>query len=229
MGEDVEVEFAVDMPPSHLEEPRDARLFVLQLRPIGSQRERTVVRDLDAIEDRELLCRTDLALGHGTYADLRDVVYVTAERLDAARGRELVERIRVINEALDAQGRRFLLIGPGRWGSSDPTLGIGIRWADIHRAHVIVETPIGTRRVEPSQGTHFFRNITAARIGYLTVTDEDTSWLDRAWLARTAPVVDGTTEPEGVPAIRHVRLTDPLTALVDGRRGRAVIQLPVSE
>ena len=163
------------------------------------------------------MSRTDTALGHGSYADLRDVVWVTAERLDARRGRELAAELRRINATLEAAGRRYLLIGPGRWGSSDPTLGIGVVWTDIHRAHVIVETPIGTRRVEPSQGTHFFRNITSARIGYLTVTDNESSWLDRDWL-RAHATTDGS--------VVHLALDEPLSVIIDGRRGQGVIALP---
>src|SRR4030095_5161355 len=105
-----------------------------------------------------------------------------------------------VNARLGAEGRPYLLVGPGRWGSSDPTLGLGVGWAHISGARVIVETPIGQRRVEPSPGTHFSRNITAARIAYLSVTQSDASFLDRAWLEERW--ANGGAVEEG--GVRHV-------------------------
>ena len=171
---------------------------------------------LDEIDDAQLICRTDTALGHGIFEDIRDIVYVDAAQLDMKTSRGLAAQVRDINSTLVAADKRYVLVGPGRWGSSDPTLGVPVTWSDIHGACVIVETPIGTRRVEPSQGTHFFRNITAARVGYLTVTDTDDSWLNRPWLDAAAS--------EG--AVRHIALDTPITVRIDGRNRHAIVRKP---
>lgn len=213
VGEEVEIEFAVDCPKPG--EERDARLYLLQVRPMTLLEQHGPLEEFAKIDDRDLVCRTDTALGHGVYDGLRDILFVEAPQLDSTRGRGLLAQVREINAKLQAADRPYILIGPGRWGSSDPTLGIGVGWSDIQGARVIVETPIGKRRVEPSQGTHFFRNITAARIGYLTVTDLEGSWLDRAWL--------GSVSGEGV---KHIELAAPVRVLIDGRRGEAVIRKP---
>jgi DNA-binding NarL/FixJ family response regulator len=218
MGEEVEIEFAVDMPTLSAED-RDARLYVLQVRPMTAVEQQGPVEELDDIDDARLVCKTDSALGHGAYRNLHHIVYVEAEQLGSARGRELVGRIRAINDRLVDSETPYLLIGPGRWGSSDPTLGIGVTWADIRGACVILETPIGSRRVEPSQGTHFFRNITAAHIGYMTITDLEGSWLDREWL-----LTNGTVEEEG--GVHHIELDAAISVLVDGRHSSAVILKP---
>ncbi len=233
MGEEVEVELAVDIPPARDDAPsshsgsypapgsqpprRGARLYLLQLRPMTSPEQRHLHQNIDALPPERLLCRTHLALGHGSYEGICDVVEVRASQLGAATSRALAARVSALNAELAREGRPYLLIGPGRWGSSDPTLGVSVSWADISGARIIVETPIGAHSVEPSQGTHFFRNITAARIGYLTVSDSERSWLDRGWLDERAG---------GAPSdasVRHIRLAEPTAVHIDGRRGHAVI------
>jgi CheY-like chemotaxis protein len=215
MGEEVEVEIALDMSPPG--DTRPARLYVLQVRPMSAPFDQELRRGIDDLDPASLRCRTDVALGHGSH-DIADVVWVEATELDAHSGRALAAAIGEINARLAAAGRPYLLIGPGRWGSSDPTLGVGVGWRHIHGARVIVETPIGDRRIEPSQGTHFFRNITAARIGYLTVSDTPESWLDRAWLGVLA---------RAGGAVHHASLPSPVTVHIDGRRGHAAIVDPV--
>jgi hypothetical protein len=148
---------------------------------------------------------------------------VSAAKLNATSGRALAARVGEINASLE--GRPYLLIGPGRWGSSDPTLGVPVTWPEIAGARVIVETPIGERRVEPSQGTHFFRNITAARVGYLTVARTATSWLDEAWLDETWLDAAGASED----GVRHITLSEPLAVHIDGRRAAAVIMKRASD
>jgi CheY-like chemotaxis protein len=219
MGEEVEVEFALDLPVGETTPKRSARLYVLQVRPMTSPLERQLQIDLERLERDALLCRTDAALGHGSSEDILDVVWIERPVLDAAVGRQLVDRVGELDARLAAEARPYVLIGPGRWGSSDPTLGIGVGWSHIQGARVIVETPIGDRRVEPSQGTHFFRNITAARIAYLSVAQSQKSWLDRDWLEERWRA-GGAAEEGGV---RHVRLDTPLGVHLDGRRGVAVI------
>jgi hypothetical protein len=174
------------------------------------------------VDPDDILCRTDVALGDMFNRDIRDVVVVRAPRLDAKRSRELTRQLRELNDRLADEGRRYLLIGPGRWGSRDTSLGVGVTWSDISAAAIIVETPIGSRRVEPSQGTHFFRNITAAKVGYLTVERREGSELDDAWLRSLESEDTGASDD----SVRHIRLDAPLSVFVDGRRGVATIVKP---
>jgi Pyruvate phosphate dikinase, AMP/ATP-binding domain len=225
MGEEVEVEFALDVPesdPKTMTLSGGARLYVLQVRPMSAPEQRQLLRNLDEVSDDHLLARTDVALGHGSHESIRDVVWVEADRLGSVTARARVAAVAALDEELRAAGRPYLLVGPGRWGSSDPTLGVGVRWADIAGARVIVETPIGARRVEPSQGTHFFRNITAARVGYVTIRSTDTSWLDKTRL-EAAWLDSGRRTTTADEAVRHIRFDEPLGVHLDGRRGVAVI------
>jgi hypothetical protein len=184
---------------------------------MATPEQRQLTRDLADVDAQAFLCRSDVALGHGSYDGIRDIVWVERERLDASIGRDISRRLGKLNAELKKAQRPYLLVGPGRWGSTDPTLGVPVTWSDISGARVIVETPIGTRRVEPSQGTHFFRNITAARVGYITVEDREGSELDRGWLERAwrATANEDT--------VRHIRLEAPLGVYIDGRRGEAAV------
>jgi len=187
---------------------------------MSAPEQRQLSRDLSSVPDEEVLCRTDVASGHGVREQIRDIVYVRRERLDSREGRQITARVGALNALLRAEQRSYALIGPGRWGSSDPTLGVGVRWGDISGAGVIIETPIGTRRIEPSQGTHFFRNITAARIGYLTVEQRPGSELDSDWLERDAA---GAHIESSDHEVVHLRLTEPLGVYLDGKAGTAVV------
>ena len=220
VGEDVEIEFALDMADWGRSLPkgqkREPRLYLLQVRPMADRELDAAPVDLDSLDDSTLLCRTDVSLGRGSIEDIRDIVYVSAHRSDPASGRKLRQRIGKLNKQLTREKRPYMLIGPGRWGSSDPYLGVPVSWQDISGARVIVELPMEGRSVEPSQGTHFFHNVTARRIGYLTVRDTTDSWLDAEWLV----AADAASED---PLVRHVRLEDPLGVYLDGRQGCSVV------
>jgi CheY-like chemotaxis protein len=226
MGEEVEIEFALDVSRSSPDGPLSldagVRLYVLQVRPLSAPEHRQPMRDLDATGDDQLLARTNVALGHGSFEQIRDVVWVELDHLGPDRSRRLATAVARLDAELREKNRPYLLVGPGRWGSRDPTLGIGVRWAEIAGARVIVETPIGQRRVEPSQGTHFFRNITAARVGYLTIRGTSTSWLQNDWLERAWEASGSRTAGDDV-AVRHIVVDEPIAVYVDGRSGKAVI------
>lgn len=226
MGEEVEIEFALDVlrsrPGAPLSLDAGARLYVLQVRPLSAPEHRQLMRDLDSYADDELVARTNVALGHGSFEQIRDIVWVDVAQLGPDASRRHARAIAALDQQLRDQGRPYLLIGPGRWGSRDPTLGIGVAWSDIAGAAVIVETPIGERRVEPSQGTHFFRNITAHRVGYLTVRSTSNSWLKSDWLRVAWESSGSVTAPED-DAVRHITLSEPVAIYVDGRRSAAVI------
>jgi hypothetical protein len=218
MGNEVEIELALDAGAD-----RQARLYLLQLRPMTSLELRGPSADLASHDAERVMCRSDRALGHGS-SEMRDIVYVAADRLTVSESRLLVSRVRELCQRLAAEHRPFLLIGHGRWGSADPLLGIGVAWSDIQGSRAIVELPLADRHVEPSQGTHFFRNITAARVGYITVENRPDSFVDRAWLDAAWRQHGGHADE----AVRHIELAAPIAIQLDGRRGSAAIVKPAS-
>jgi CheY-like chemotaxis protein len=227
MGTAVEIEFAVDMGDwgrrrQRGQRSRPATLYALQIRP-------SIVADIigdaasQSIDPERVLCRSNQTLGHGRYLDLQDVVYVRHDRWDPARSRRVAEEVGILNETLGAAGHRYLLLGPGRWGSSDPWLGVPVEWSQISSAHIIVEASPPGYDVDPSQGTHFFQNITALGIGYLTVPPGASrdrpvteSFVDWSWLDAQPAVTE-------TQYLRHVRTPAPLDIFLDGRESRGVI------
>jgi len=213
----VEMEFALDAG----EPGGPACLYLLQVRPQATLHFETAV-SIEDHPDERVLCRTDRALGNGVIEGIRDLVIVKRDDLDARETPAVAEQVSRMNARLTEAQTPYILIGPGRWGSSDPRLGIPVRWAHIAGARVIVETSFRDREVEPSQGAHFFHNVTSFRVGYLTMpgplhpTDPAKCRLDLAWLA-AQPTADETSE------VRHVRLVTPLRVLLDGRRSVGVI------
>lgn len=212
VGGEVEVELAVDGPgvlPDGTVRP--PRLFVLQLRPLAPLRLRNATNGTEERPPGYLLLESDGALGDGLIEGVQDVVYVRRDDLEMADTRQAAGEVRAIVGVLD---RPYVLIGPGRWGTSDPNLGIPILWRDIAGLAALVETPLEGRHVEPSQGSHFFRNMVSERVGYVSVAHEEA--YDRAFLDS----LPAETESE---LARHVRLGAPLYIAIDGREGRAVM------
>jgi len=164
-----------------------------------------------------LLVASTTALGHGSLEGLRDVVYVRPDRFDPARTPEIAREIEPLNAALVRGGRPYLLLGFGRWGSSDARGGVPVGWAQIGGARAIVEVPTDELRGEPSQGSHFFHNLTAFRVLYLTVDRQHRHEVDWAWLERQPAELEGVL-------LRHVRLDRPLVVKVDGRTRRGVVR-----
>ncbi len=194
-------------------------LGFLQLRPLAAAQASARV-EVDLLESPDALCATDAALGNGRIEEVRDIVYVPPDRFDRGRTVAIADEIGELNRQLRAEGRPYLLIGPGRWGSADRWLGIPVRWGQISGARTIVEADLEDFRVTPSQGTHFFQNLTSFQVGYLTVgAARPASRLDWAWLA-AQPAHAETAH------VRHLRLAGPLTILLDGRAGRAAILKP---
>ena len=225
----VEIEFAVDagdygrLPPAGRPR-RTPCLYVLQVRPQAV----TILDgqiDAQGFPPERVLCTTDRSLGHGVIDGIRDVVYVKRSDLQAHETPAVAEQVAAHNARLSADKTPYLLVGPGRWGSSDPRLGVPVKWAQIAGARVIVETVFQDREVEPSQGAHFFHNVTSFRIGYLTTSNVDRRGstgertFDQAWLD-ALPAVHDTGE------VRHVRLPAPLRVLLDGRNSRGTILKP---
>jgi hypothetical protein len=218
MGRHVEIELAANLPSSG---DKPGALYLLQIRPVVDSRE-VIAENLADIPQAQLIISTERALGHGVTADVRDVVYVKPEGFSAAGNRLAAAEVEQINRRLTAEGRGYVLAGPGRWGSSDPSLGIPVKWPHISAARLIVEAGLTAYRVDPSQGTHFFHNLTSLRVGYFTVNPylkEGGGWYDVAFL-NAQPAVAETA------CLRHVRFGKPVLIKIDGRKGRGVVMKP---
>ncbi len=216
MGCHVELEFAVNMdtPPG---EPR--RFGFLQIRPMASARENSAL-DLDQVPRESVLCSTSTALGTGVYEEVQDIIYVRPDRFDAGQTMAIAEEVGRINFQLKEEGRTCLLIGPGRWGTADPWLGIPVDWDQISEARVIVEVELEDFRVKPSQGTHFFQNLTALQIGYLTIRRrQEHHFIDWPWLEARPAVAESEF-------IRHLRLDTPLDIRIDGQTAQGAVLKP---
>jgi len=159
-------------------------------------------------------------MGNGYIRGLRDILFVKPDRFDSVQTRKIAAEIASLNEKLKQAGRASLLIGPGRWGSADPFLGIPVTWDQIASARVIVESGFKDFRVTPSQGTHFFQNITSSRVGYFTVNpDASEGFVDWDWLA-SQPAIDE------MEFVRHLRFDEPLLVKMNGKRNEGVILKP---
>ncbi len=212
MGTSVEMEFSVDL---KLSQPGLPEFAFLQLRPMTARSELGPV-DIEEEERRRARCRSTHALGNFVNQEIRDILFVKPDRFDASKTVLIAAEISRMNARLVKEDRPYLLIGPGRWGSSDRWLGVPVRWADISGVGAIVEAAYGEFRVEPSQGSHFFHNITTQGIGYVNISGKDDEPIDWEWL-RSLPVVE---ESEFVV---NVRVERPLTMKVDGRTHECVL------
>ena len=229
LGSSVELEFACDMgdwgrPMRPGRERSHPELYLLQVRPFGSRAATGEVKKLE-YEHEQALCSSGRSLGHGIEDGIRDIVYVRRDRWEAAENKAIASEVGELNKAL-GERRPYVVIGPGRWGTADPWLGIPVQWSQISNVRVIVEASPAGYDVEPSQGTHFFQNITSLRVGYLTLPPgadkartDGGSFLDWEWLDNQ----EATTETHH---LRHLRLDKPLTVLLDGRQGKGVILKP---
>ncbi len=220
----VEVEFAANMDVGPNERQT---LNLLQIRPIiDSQDNRPV--DWSRIDPAQAIVYSEHALGVGRMGGIADVVYVRPDKFDPLRTREIAEELLALNAQMRVEGRGYVLLGPGRWGSSDPFLGVPVKWTHISEAKVIVETSLRGFSVEPSQGTHFFQNVTSLGVGYLTIDEvHGDGRFDAARLDRMAAVHEGEY-------LRAVRFAGPLEVCIDGRTGLGYVGVggetgPVSE
>jgi CheY-like chemotaxis protein len=218
LGRPVEIEFAVRLPQGQ-DEPAD--FGFLQLRPLVLSREGEEMQ-MEDVEPERLVCQSSQVLGHGRLQDLRDVIVVDSHRFERARSHEVAHSVAHFNAKLNEQGSPYLLIGVGRWGSTDPWLGIPVAWDQISGARVIVESGFRDFRVVPSQGSHFFQNLTAFQIGYFTVNpDAGEGFVDWQWLAEQP-----AAEEHG--CVRHLRFGSPLVVMMDGKTSRGMIFKPVA-
>ncbi len=216
MNSPVEIEFSVNLsvPPG---DPKQFRL--LQMRPMVLHHEESEL-DISGIEDKDILCRSSQVMGNGLVEDIYDIIVVDKEKFDRAKSIEVAKQVGSFNLEMLSQECPYLLIGVGRWGSADPWLGIPVTWDEISGARVIVESGFKDMVVTPSQGTHFFQNLNAFKIGYFTIntTTGDDS-IDWDWLESQEFITDkGMT--------RHIRLEKPLTIKMHGRKNEGVVVKP---
>ena len=206
----VELEFAAELSTGVFN--------ALQIRPISSDSLDTQV-DWTQIDCSGALVCSDSALGTGWLDGICDIVYLKAETFDKMKTREMADELRSLNARMQAEGRQYVLIGYGRWGSSIPSLGVPVVWSDISEARVLVEASLPDFRIDPSQGSHFFQNLTSFNAGYVNVDP-----YTRAGDSMDLSSLDALPAVQESTFLRHVRLEKPLTVCVDGRMGKAVIK-----
>jgi hypothetical protein len=213
LGAAVEIEFAATF--SRVGK-RGARFAFLQVRPMMVSQQ-TVEVDEGLAGSLDVLLYSDRVMGNGIVNNIRDVVYVKPDRFEARLTPEIAAQVAEFNRTLHGAGTPYLLIGFGRWGSSDSWLGIPVNWGQISSAKVIIESTMPDMNVEPSQGAHFFHNISSFQVSYFTAHHDDRPGINWEWLDRQSVV--GETD-----LVRHVNLEKPLDIRVDGRSGRGVIK-----
>lgn len=212
MRRPVEIEFACN-----LNADRTGSLYLLQIRPIVDQKQ-MLDEDLAAIPDDHCLLRSHNSLGHGVTEDVTDVVYVkTDDRFSAANNPTIAREIEKLNKEYLDRGTNYVLVGPGRWGSSDAWLGIPVKWPHISAARVIVEVALKNYRVDPSQGTHFFQNLTSFGVGYFTIDENRNDGCFHKAALDAMPTVEETEH------VRVVRFEKGLRIMMDGKKGEGVI------
>ena len=215
MRRPVEIEFACN-----LNSNGTGDFYLLQIRPIVDSKQ-VLDEDLTLIPDSKCLLRSHTSLGHGITDDVVDVVYVkTDDNFTAMNNPTIADHIERINRQFLAEGKGYVLAGPGRWGSSDYWLGIPVKWPHISAAKVIVEVGLQNYRVDPSQGTHFFQNLTSFGVGYFTVNPYKDDGVFRKDLLDSMPAVEETE------FVRHVRFQQPLKIMMDGMKQEGVVLLP---
>jgi hypothetical protein len=167
-------------------------------------------------EIKEAFGYSTLSLGNGEYKDIHDVVYVDPETFDPGKTMEIAGEINKINALFNGNGKQYVLIGPGRWGSSDRWLGIPVVWNDISNVGVMLETTIESIKADPSQGSHFFQNITSLGISYITISDKGDDFIDYEFF-RCQSCENTTTY------LKHIKFEKPIKILVDGKTSQAVL------
>jgi CheY-like chemotaxis protein len=215
LGNPVEIEFAVRMPRGE----EAAEFGFLQIRPLTLSRDHQDLT-MDEVDPAQIVCQSTKVLGNGRIENLHDVVVVDSQRFERSRSQEVAEAVAHFNGTLSAANRPYLLIGVGRWGSNDPWLGIPVEWDEISGARAIVEAGFRDFRVTPSQGSHFFQNLTAFQIGYFTVNpDAGEGSIDWQWLADQPAI-----EEQG--CVRHLQFAAPLRISMNSRTSQGVILKP---
>ena len=214
MGVPIEMEFAVSL---NLKEKKRPEVAVLQMRPLVASGQDQEINIEDVIPPEAEVFLEGKALGNGIIPNISDIVFVSPRDFRMQDSKKYAQNIGILNHKLLRENRKYMLIGPGRWGTSDPWLGIPVQWTQVSNARVIVEFQLPNLPIDPSQGTHFFHNLTSLRVGYFSIdTSKADQNIDFEWL-ESLPVSEKLDE------VRHIRLANPLDAILDGRRGWGLV------
>ena len=215
MRRPVEIEFAVTINAK----ARTGIFYMLQIRPMVDIKV-DLKEDLDTIPEDQLLLKSKNTLGHGIVDDIQDIVYIKTQHYSASYNPAIAYEVEKINRKFSDSGKQYILIGPGRWGSSDSWLGIPVKWPHISAAKVIVESGLSNYRVDPSQGTHFFQNLTSFGVGYFTINPFRHDGLyNQDWL-------DARSASEETPYLRHIHLEEPVVVKMDGKKKTGIVLMP---
>lgn len=216
LGSAVEIEFSVDLTKN---KDGKATFNILQVKPL-TRSVSSIVVDLSHISNNDLILNTDKSMGNGIIENIRDLIYVIPENFNKLKTVEMAKVVSNFNAQMKKNKSGYVLIGPGRWGSSDPLLGIPVDWQGISEAKVIVEASLKNFNIDASLGSHFFHNITSMNIGYFTVSSrEDDSFIDYNFLNKCSII-------EETEYLRHIRFDEPVTIIMDGCSSKAVISKP---
>ena len=216
MRRPVEIEFAGNI---NINGDSKGSVYWLQIRPIVDRKEMLDEKIMET-DNNDLILKSNTALGHGTMDNVRDVVYVKTKNFSSSNNQLIAREIEKINLTFTEKGDGYILIGPGRWGSSDPSLGIPVKWPHISSARLITEASLPNYRIEPSQGTHFFQNLTSFGVGYFTIdTRDNDSVYDIAYLDNCPAAYESEF-------IRIVHFDNPLTISINGRSGLGIVVKP---
>lgn len=217
MGRPVEIEFATD-----LKGKNEGCFYLLQIRPIVQNKE-LQAEDLSELNPDDEILHSNNALGHGIVNDVYDIVYVKTDNFNAANNIHIVSEIDNLNKTFLNNDKNYVLVGPGRWGSSDPWLGIPVKWPQISNARVLVELALDNYKVEPSQGTHFFQNLTSFGVGYFSINPfmPNDGLFDEEFLNNQEALYE--TE-----YIRHIRFSSPIVIKINGKKNIGVVLKPES-
>ncbi len=219
MGRPVEIEFAGSIFPKPDKEGRKGVVYWLQIRPIVDQKE-MLDDSITDVDDSEVILRSDAALGHGMMDGVRYLVYIKPDTFNSLKTHEIAAEVEKVNGMLSAKEEPYILVGPGRWGTSDPSLGIPVRWAQISGARVIAECALPGFRIEPSQGTHFFQNLTSFGTGYFTIDPRvGNGAIDENF-------INGKPVELETDYLKVIRFDEPLTIAINGRKSKGVVFKP---
>lgn len=215
MGRAIEIEFAVNIISK-----TQAFFYLLQIRPIVHNKE-VLTEDLTLIDRTDTILTSVNALGNGVIDDVFDLIYVKSDGFSASNNQFIAYEIEKLNKELTLEDRPYILVGPGRWGSSDPWLGIPVKWPHISNAKLVVESGLDNYRIEPSQGTHFFQNLTSFGVGYFTINSylNNDGVFDEAYLSEFPAQFESKY-------IRHIRFTEPLMVKINGKKKMGVVLKP---
>ncbi len=213
LGSPVEIEYAVDLNRTLNNLPS---FYLLQIKPLVGNQLSTDTQ-FEKLDQSKFILHTTSSLGNGEINNIRDVIYVDIRRFDKLKTLEMASEIEYINNRMAKQNKPYILIGPGRWGTRDPFLGIPVIWPQISNAKVIVEISLANYPLDSSLGSHFFHNVTSMNIGYFSVQDSSkTDFIQ--W-----KVLDAQETMEEMKFIRHVRFADPLRVIMNGKKKTAAI------